>query len=89
MKTKHRGKMKEQQKRRKERLKDRPQYQPELYELIDGNLTHYPRAFCEWHGGWLSDGLIDTHRCEQRQCNRLRKDVLEDGQSASEEGLPS
>lgn len=37
--------------------------QPYLYELIDGNLSHYPVAYCKWRKAYLSKGLTETHGC--------------------------
>lgn len=49
------------------------QYKTEhQYLSIDGNWTHHPMAYCTFHHGVLTQGLIDTHRCVQRNCARLR-----------------
>lgn len=66
------GNRKEQYKRRKERLKNRPPKQKEKFQLIDGNLTFYPVAECRPHGGYLTEGLIETHRYRQRKCPGLK-----------------
>ena len=67
--------MKGQRKRRKERLKDRSGYQPDLFELIDGNKTHYPKGYCRRYGGYLSSGLMETHRCLERNCVRYEAEI--------------
>lgn len=73
------GNRKAQRKRRKERLKNRPPKQKEKVLLIDGNFSFYPDAYCKWHGAFLTQGLIDTHRCLKRKCPRFKK-VNEDDQ---------
>lgn len=45
------------------------------YECIDGNFTFYPVAYCHRYGGVLTLGLMDTHRCRERQCFRLEEDI--------------
>jgi hypothetical protein len=72
-----------QRKRRKERLKNRPPKQEEKVLLIDGNYSFYPDAFCKYHGAYLTQGLIDTHRCLHRQCPRFRK-VVEDEEAENQ-----
>lgn len=63
-----RGNRKAQNKRRRERLKNCTRRYELEHELIDGNLSHYPIAFCRLHGAYLTQGLADTHRCIERQC---------------------
>ena len=58
--------------RRKERMYSRPQRQDEAYRLIDGNMSHYPVAACVRYRGFLSEGLMETHRCRERACINLR-----------------
>lgn len=58
-------------------MKHLPQRQPLKYQLIDGNFTHYPVAYCEFHQLWLTEGLMNTHRCEPRKCRRLQKEVFD------------
>lgn len=77
MTLKNKGNRKAQQKRRRERLKHLPPKQPAKVQLIDGNWTFYPDAFCKAHGAYLTQGLIDTHRCVKRQCKGFRK-VIDD-----------
>lgn len=67
LKTK--GNKSRQNKRRRQRKKNLPPRQSEPFELIDGNLTHYPIGYCKHHGAWLSLGLTETHRCKPRQCS--------------------
>ena len=45
------------------------------YLCIDGNWTYHPVAFCTRYKGVLTNGLMNTHKCEERNCIRLRKDV--------------
>ena len=60
-----------QQKRREERLKHRPPPYKEKVELIDGNFSRYPEGYCDYYGGYMTRGLMDTHRCDRRDCKRL------------------
>jgi len=79
LKNRHKGNRKAQQKRRKERLKNLPPKQDEKCELIDGNYSYYPVAFCKCHNAFLTQGLIDTHRCDKRHCTGFRK-VIHDAE---------
>ena len=74
LKTKGKGNIKEQRKRRKERLKDSVRME-DTFELIDGNWSFYPVAYCTSHGGYLTQGLVDTHRCIERSCVGFRKGI--------------
>ena len=42
------------------------------YRLIDDNWTRKPTAFCTRYDGYLTDGLIRTHKCKKRRCIRLK-----------------
>lgn len=75
-KSRHRGNVKAQEERRKERLKHLPPKQKEKHELIDGNFSYYPVAECRCHGAWLTQGLAETHRCVERQCSGYK--VIQD-----------
>lgn len=70
---KNKGNRKEQQKRRRQRLKHRPPKQKEEYLLIDGNWSYYPIAYCAYHKAYMTQGLVETHRCANRKCNKFRK----------------
>lgn len=41
------------------------------YKCIDGNWSYYPVAYCKYYDGVLTEGLIHTHRCREKECNRL------------------
>lgn len=41
------------------------------YKCIDGNWSYYPVAYCKYHKGVLTERLLNTHRCRERQCGRL------------------
>lgn len=70
MKSNHgKGNKKAQNKRKRERRKHLPPKQQEKVVLIDGNLSYYPIAYCAIHGAYLTEGLVDTHRCVKRKCN--------------------
>lgn len=60
-----------QRKRRKERKKHLPPKMKTKVELYDGNMSYYPVAYCKIHGAYLTQGLIDTHRCQHRHCQGL------------------
>lgn len=82
LKNKGKGNRKAQQKRRRERLKQRPVKASNKVRLIDGNWSFYPAAFCAYHDGYLTQGLIDTHRCNKRNCKGFRK-VMNNGSKES------
>lgn len=73
MKHHGKGNKKAQNKRRRERRKNLPPKQSEKFELIDGNFSHYPAAYCWYHGSYLTQGLMDAHRCTKRKCRRLER----------------
>lgn len=66
------GNIRKQRQRRRELVQSRPPKQGESYELIDGNLSHYPVAFCRFHYGYMTEGLIATHKCRARHCPMLK-----------------
>lgn len=70
MKKKNKGNKKRQRQRRRERMKNLPLRFSQKVQLIDGNFSYYPRAFCEYYDAFLTDGLINTHRCDKRHCKR-------------------
>lgn len=72
MKMTHKGDIKRQRQRRRQRSKSLPVRLDNEVELIDGNYTHYPVAYCGIHRAYLSQGLRDTHRCLQRHCKGYR-----------------
>lgn len=69
---KNKGNIRAQKKRRKERLKNRPPKSEEKVLLIDGNYSFYPVAFCSQYKAYLTCGLADTHRCQERECPKLK-----------------
>ena len=49
------------------------------YRLIDYNWTRHPTAYCWRKKGYLTNGLMKTHKCKQRHCEKLDLNiVLED-----------
>lgn len=51
------------------------------YRLIDQNWTRHPTAYCKRKKGYLTNGLMRTHKCKQRQCPMLDLNiVLEDNE---------
>lgn len=72
------GNIKAQRKRRRERRKNLPPRRKVPYELIDGNFSYYPVAYCKCHDGYLTQGLIDTHRCEKRQCSGFERMMIDE-----------
>lgn len=68
MKHHGKGNRKAQVQRHRERRKHRPPKVENMVILIDGNPSYYPVAFCKTHGAYLTEGLVNTHRCEQRHC---------------------
>ena len=45
--------------------------QNKLFDMIDGNRTYYPYAYCRYRKGYLTKSLAITHRCEERQCQHF------------------
>lgn len=72
LKNRHKGNRKRQKKKRRERLKNLPPKQDVKFQLIDGNWSYYPVAECKCHSGFLTQGLMDTHRCMERKCSGLK-----------------
>lgn len=71
LKNRSKGNRKAQRKRRKERLKNKPPKSRYKVQLIDGNFTYYPVAYCKYHQAFMTEGLMTTHRCVKRKCKRL------------------
>lgn len=78
MSNRSKGNRKAQRERRYERRKLRPERQKEEHILIDGNFSFFPVAYCKYYQAWLTVGLLETHRCAERQCLRLEKEVIAD-----------
>ena len=78
LKISGKGNIKAQQRRRRERMKEKPKRLKTSVQLIDGNWSFYAVAFCACHGGYLTQGLIDTHRCKKRHCSGFRKVVVDE-----------
>lgn len=68
---KHKGNYKAQRKRRRKRLKNSVVKKEKNYELIDGNISFRAVAECKHYNGYLTEGLIETHRCRERNCSAL------------------
>jgi len=79
------GNKKAQNKRRKERSKNLPPKQAEKVELIDGNFSYYPVGYCWSHGAYLTQGLVNTHRCDKRKCKGFEKVVNADESDSEDE----
>ena len=43
------------------------------YKLIDGNWSSRAVAYCSYKDGCLTEALMKTHRCKERQCKRLQE----------------
>ena|GEM_PF-4344443 len=52
-------------------MKHRPPPHKVKVELIDGNFSRYPEGYCDYYGGYMTRGLMDTHRCDRRDCKRF------------------
>ena len=66
-----RGNRVKQKQKRKARLSklDKAQFDHAVSrQLIDGNFSVYAMAYCPYYKGYLTQGLIDTHRCIKRGC---------------------
>ena len=71
------GNVKAQRKRRKKMIRQVARL-PDEYLLIDGNWSHYPVAYCKRKDAYITQGLINTHRCDKRKCEQLEKVVFYD-----------
>lgn len=78
MNHKQRNKRLEQQKRRRVNNKGVP-FEKLLYDMIDGNKTHYPYAYCKYHKGWMTKSLVVIHKCEERKCVQFEVKESEGG----------
>ncbi len=58
-----------QNKRRKQRRLSAVKQDREFC-LVDGNYSYYAVAYCYRMRGFLTQGLVDTHRCKERKCYR-------------------
>ena len=76
MSNRGKGNRKAQRKRQRDRRKNMPSKQPVKVRLYDGNFSYYPVAYCKIHGAYLTQGLVDVHRCEKRNCTGLEKKVV-------------
>lgn len=38
------------------------------FEMIDGNCTHQPYAYCKSKGGYLTKNMAICHGCEAKHC---------------------
>ena len=47
--------------------------QKEQMLLIDGNYSFFIVGECKSHRAFLTQGLVDTHGCERKQCSGFRK----------------
>lgn len=61
-----------QKRRYRRRIKHGIPKTQKLYFTIDGNFTNHPLAYCTYHHGVVTQGLMDTHKCVERLCPRLR-----------------
>ena len=41
------------------------------YELIDGNMSHFPYGYCNNYKGFLTYNLTIIHRCEKKKCPKF------------------
>jgi hypothetical protein len=44
--------------------------QDSLYELIDGNMSYFPYAYCRYHKGYLTKNMVILHKCGEKRCNK-------------------
>lgn len=70
-KYKGKGNKRAQRQRRRERRHLQPAYRQDEYMLIDGNITHYPVAYCKRKRGYLTVGLLQVHNCAGIECRSL------------------
>lgn len=57
----------ERKRKRKRRRKTKGVKRQQLqYQLIDGNMSYYPVAFCSRYDGWLTNAMIEVHGCRDK-----------------------
>ena len=82
MSKRQRGNIKAQKERRKERAKGYPKVEPgETEILIDGNYSQYAVAFCNYHKGWLTYPLMNTHGCLDKECSWLEEERMKENET--------
>lgn len=60
-----------QQVRRRKNNKDIP-VRDEEYELIDGNKSRQPYAYCACHQAYLTANMAKCHGCKRKQCKAMQ-----------------
>ena len=45
------------------------------YKLIDGNWAYNPVAYCKYRRGGLTEKLMKTHKCKERNCPKLEENI--------------
>ena len=82
MSKRQKGNIKAQKERRKERAKGYPKVEPgETEILIDGNYSQYAVAFCNYHKGWLTYPLMNTHGCIGKGCSWLEEERMKENET--------
>lgn len=61
-----------QNRRRRQRKAKLPDRQENAVELIDGNYSHFPVGYCNYHKGYVSVGQVEVHRCIEKECPRFK-----------------
>lgn len=56
------------QRRRRRKNNKNTERQQELFQMIDGNGTYYPYAYCKCHKGYLTANMAKRHKCKSRSC---------------------
>lgn len=46
---------------------------PDYLPLIDGNVSQYIVGYCTRKGGFMTNGLVNVHRCRERHCNKFEE----------------
>ena len=46
---------------------------PDYCDLIDGNYSRYIVGYCKRKGGYLTQGLVNVHKCDKRHCEQYEK----------------
>lgn len=68
-----RGNVAAQKRRRKARMRQNPKRSEHAVMLIDGNMSFYPAAWCAYRKAFLTQGLIETHKCRKIACGALKE----------------
>lgn len=60
------------QKKRRRQNNKNTERRNDTYQMIDGNFTHYPVAYCFHYNGYMTNNMVQRHGCPTRNCCRYK-----------------